>query len=496
MSRIISAPRVAALVGAFDRSPAYRGLADALRRLVTDGRVAVGVRLPSERDLADALGVSRTTVTRAYDDLRELGYLASRQGSGSVAALPGSAFGYRGDHLLPPGVVAPDGAIDLTVAAPAAPPGTMAAFEAAVRMLPGHLGATGYSPSGLPELREAIAARYDARGLPTSPDQVIVTAGALAGLAVAARAVAGRGDRALVESPTYPNAIATLEHAGTRVAGIDVDHTGWDVAQVEATVLRARPRLAYLIPDFHNPTGALMPERDRARIGAALTRAGSVAIVDESLVELRLDPLEMPPPFACHAAGAISIGSLSKSFWGGLRIGWVRAPEELVTACFKARLSLDLGAALLEQLVAVELLADPGEVLAERRRMLRRSRTAAVTALAAHLPEWRVPDIHGGLALWCELPEPLSTTLALAAEPHGVLLAAGPAFAPEGGYDRFLRIPLTQPADVLTDAVRRLAPAWDDARSGRLPTSPNRGAAPASSPRPSFPQRDRNPVVA
>lgn len=493
MTRTISARRVATLVDAFDRSPAYRGLADSVRRLVMDGRITVGVRLPSERDLTDALGVSRTTVTRAYAELRDLGYLTSRQGSGSVASLPGSALGYRGDHLLPPGVVAPEGAIDLTVAAPSAPPGTMAAFEAAVQKLPGHLGATGYSPSGLPELREAIAARYDARGLPTRPDQVIVTAGALAGLAVAARAVAGPGERAVVESPTYPNAIATLQHAGTRIAGLDVDHTGWDVAQVEATVRQVRPRLAYLIPDFHNPTGALMPDSVRARVGAALTRAGTTTIVDESLVDLRLDPLEMPLPFAAHAPGAISIGSLSKSFWGGLRIGWVRAPDALVTACFKARLSLDLGAALLEQLVAVELLADPGHVLAERRRLLAHSRSAAVAALAEQLPEWRVPSIRGGLTLWCELPEALSTALARAAEPHGVLLAAGPAFAPEGGFDRYLRIPLTQPAEVLIDAVRRLAAAWDDVRCDRLPDRPSRGVVPAPDRRT---PRDRKSVVA
>ncbi|MEP6815349.1 MAG: aminotransferase class I/II-fold pyridoxal phosphate-dependent enzyme, partial [Marmoricola sp.] len=203
--------------------------------------------------------------------------------------------------------------------------------------------------------------------------------------------------------------------------------------------------------------------------------------------------VEMPLPFAAQAPGAISIGSLSKSFWGGLRIGWVRAPQELVDACFRARLSLDLGAALLEQLVAVELLADPGDVLAERRRLLRESRTAAVGALAEHLPDWRVPSTHGGLTLWCELPEALSTALALAAEPHGVLLAAGPAFAPEGGYDRYLRIPLTLPAEVLVDAVRRLVTAWDDARSGRPPAEPVRGVVPSSG---RLPQRDRKSVVA
>src|SRR5690348_11357789 len=101
-SRTIAATRVAALIGDFDREPAYKGLAEALRVLITDGRVTVGVRLPSERELTDALGVSRTTVTRAYAELREIGFLVSRQGSGSVASLPASRA-HRGDHLIFPG---------------------------------------------------------------------------------------------------------------------------------------------------------------------------------------------------------------------------------------------------------------------------------------------------------------------------------------------------------------------------------------------------------
>ncbi|MDX6357277.1 MAG: hypothetical protein QOH37_331, partial [Nocardioidaceae bacterium] len=314
---------------------------------------------------------------------------------------------------------------------------------------------------------------------------VIVVPGALAGLAVTARAVARPGDRALLESPTYPNAIATVQHAGARIAGVDVDHRGWDAEQVAATVRQLRPALAYLIPDFQNPTGALMPDDDRARIGSALTRARCTTIVDESLVELRLDPVPMPLPFAAHAPGAVSLGSLSKPFWGGLRIGWVRAPEHLVTAVFKARLSLDLGAALFEQLVAVELLARPDELLAERRRRLRPSRSAALAAIAEQLPEWQVASPGGGLMLWCELPAPVSTELTLVAEGYDVLLAAGPAFAPEGGFDRFLRIPLTQPPEVLVEAIGRLRLAWDELRS----RAPSRG-------RPRRTDDRRTPVVA
>src|SRR3954454_20957372 len=128
--RVLAASRIARLVGDFDRSPAYQGLAEGLRVLITDGRVPVGVRLPSERELTDALGVSRTTVTRAYAELRDRGFLVSRQGSGSIASLPASRA-FRGDHLLFPGD-AGEGEIDLTCAAPASTSGVTAAYERAL----------------------------------------------------------------------------------------------------------------------------------------------------------------------------------------------------------------------------------------------------------------------------------------------------------------------------------------------------------------------------
>ncbi len=475
MSRVLPASRVAALLGDFDRSPAYRGLAEGLRVLIADGRVPVGVRLPSERDLTEALEVSRTTVARAYAELRDHGFLTSRQGSGSVASLPASR-GHRGDHLLPPGDL-PQDKVDLTCAAPLPGPGVLAAYERAVAELPAYLGGTGYYPSGLPVLREAVAASYEARGLPTSPDQVLVVPGAQAGVAIVARALVGVGDRVVTESPTYPNAIATLTHCGGRVVGVDVPRDETDTEPMTTTLRQVRPRVAYLIPDFHNPTGSLLLDEGRAAVGAALADTGTTAIVDESMVALPLDGQAVPAPFASYAEGAISVGSVSKPFWGGLRIGWLRLPHRLVDRVFRARLSMDLGAALLEQLVAADLLRDGDDLLAHRREQLRASRDAALVAIAEHLPDWRPTRPGGGLNLWCELPRPLSSDLVPHAARHDVLLASGPSFAPEGGLDRFVRLPYTQPAHVVSDAVARLGQAWRETLEqpglgGRRPTRP------------------------
>jgi DNA-binding transcriptional MocR family regulator len=392
--RVVSAHRLVPLLGsALDTTPAYRGLADALRLLVADGRLPIGTRLPSERDLSAALGVSRTTVSSAYAALRDSGYLESRRGSGSVTTLPRDDAGSRtrvaGSALRPGQDVDAEDVIDLTCAAMPAPVGTIAAYEAAVTALPHHLGGTGYHPLGLPALREAVAARYTARGLTTTPDQVMITSGALAGVAVATRALLGTGDRVLVENPTYPNAIEALRRAGARTVPLSVTPAGWDLPIAEATLRQTAPRAAYLVPDFHNPTGALMPDEQRARLGAALAGGHTVAIVDETMVDLAHDEMHVAPrPFGAFHGRTVTVGGASKSFWGGLRVGWLRAPRDLVASLLAARLTLDLGAPVLEQLALLHLLEHRDEVLAHRRELIVANRDAFVAELRNRLPQW------------------------------------------------------------------------------------------------------------
>lgn len=471
MQQSITARRLAALVDGFDRSPAYVGLADALVLLVGDGRVGTGVRLPSERELTEALGVSRTTVTRAYLRLREQGYADARQGSGTFTRLPGGRARTRDRALHPDQLLDadPDG-IDLGCAAPTAPPGLLAAFAEAAADLPAYLGGHGYFPTGLPRLQAAVAASYDARGLPTDPAQVIVTPGALSAAAIVAQALARRGDRVLVESPVYPNATLALRNAGGRLVGSPVDPAGWDVDAVGVQLRQVRPALAYLVPDFQNPTGHLMTDAAREEYAGHLRAAGTRAVVDESLQALALDGQEMPRPFAAHSPGAITIGSASKAFWGGLRLGWIRAPHALVEDLTRARLSLDLGTSVMEQLVLARLLGE-GAVLPEQLERLRAQREALLDALAERLPEWEWHRPGGGLAVWCRLPRPGAGALADAAERHGVGITPGPVFAAEGGLDRFVRLPWTRPADELVRAVDRLASVWAELEP-RLPGRP------------------------
>lgn len=477
MSRTVSAQRVATLVGDFPRSPAYAGLADRLRVLVGDGRIGLGVRLPSERELTAALDVSRTTVTRAYDVLRESGYAEARRGSGTFTRVPGGRRRAH-DKALMPGAGGED-VIDLNCAAHSAPPGLAEAYQRATEQLPAYLGGPGYFPLGMPALQARIAATYDARGLPTAPEQVMVTAGALAAASVVARTFTAAGDRVLVESPTYPNATEALRGSGARLVPATVDPDGWDVDALAATVRQTAPRLAYLIPDFQNPTGHLMDDAQREELAAALARTRTRAVADEAHQALAHSPAlaaSMPRPFAAHARDAITIGSASKSFWGGLRLGWVRAPLDQVDRLLRARVGVDLGAPVFEQLVLADLLDHADEVLPVHRARLAAGREAVVTAVRQHLPSWRFRVPEGGLALWCELPAPLGTAVTEEAARRGVVLAPGPVFAVEGGLDRFVRIPWTSSPESLTEAVRRLAAAWEHVSDTDRPTPGRRGS--------------------
>src|SRR4051795_7033448 len=165
-ARYLPASTLSGLLGewADGTGPAYRVLAERLRLLIADGRIMPGSRLPSERELTDALGVSRTTVASAYRSLRDSGYLTSRRGSGSVTALPSRIEPELGRHHAPG--IDTEGLYDFTCAAPSAVPGISTAVAAGPVDLPRHLATPGYHPQGLPELRAEIAATYDERGLP------------------------------------------------------------------------------------------------------------------------------------------------------------------------------------------------------------------------------------------------------------------------------------------------------------------------------------------
>lgn len=441
--------------------PRYRALSQAIAALLLDGRLGPGLRLPSERDLALVLGISRSTATAAYADLAENGLLVRRQGSGSYLELPHAAqVGGPGARVAThdhPGM------LDLSVAAMPAPTGLVeSALADAAPRIAVLAAQSGYQPYGLADLREAVAARYRARGVHTTADQILICNGAQHGIDLLLRLLVRPGDRVLTELPTYPGALEAIRGHHGRVVAVPFDPSGrWDTAALRSALGQAAPSVAYLMPDFQNPTGALASGAEREAVAAAARRSGTTVIVDESWAELaHSEHIELPAPMAAIDASVISIGSLSKPVWGGLRIGWVRADRETIHRLAMIRARTDMAGSVLGQAVAVSVLGAFEPILAERRRQLRQQRDALLSALTRHLPAWRPTLPEGGMASWVELDAPGSTALVQTLARHGVMLTPGARFASDGTLERFVRLPFALPEHDLVTAVERIAAAW------------------------------------
>lgn len=445
---------------------AYRQLAGAVRLLILDGRLPLAARLPGEREVAQALGLSRTTVSAAYGRLRDDGFLTGGQGAAARTSLPN---GPAPRHEATP--MDKTGLIDLTAAVLPADPNVHAAYVRALERLPANLPGHGYETAGLEALREAVAAGYRRRGLATSSGQILITHGAHNGLVHLLRLTTRPGGSVVFDHPTYPQAIDAILAAGGRAVPVALpdgeSEEGWDVEGLIAACRSSNAAMAYLVLDHNNPTGRMMRAADRTRLLAGLKGSETLLVLDETLVELTLSG---PPALSASAVDAprmVRLGSMSKSVWGGLRIGWIRADRAVIQRLAQSRASFDLGVPILEQLAAVELLNDGGKALAARRPLLRARRDHLRARLAEKLPDWACPRPAGGLSLWSRLPQPISSALTIAAETEGLRLAAGPRFGVDGAFERRLRLPYTLPEDQLDEAVIRLGRAARKVGRGR-----------------------------
>ncbi|HVK26578.1 MAG TPA: PLP-dependent aminotransferase family protein [Actinokineospora sp.] len=440
------------------RGPLYVLLAARIRMLIDEGELAAGGRLPPDRVLAAALNVGRSTVVAAYELLAAEGRITRRQGSGTRVAGP-TAVPPRATtdtpaflHLLEP----QDGVLLLACAAPDAPPREL--IDAYTRTLPALAEVSddiGYHPMGHAALRRAIAERYERRGLPTAPDQILVTSGGQQALSLLARALLRPGDRVLVEAPTYPGALEAFREEAAVLRTLPVGLPGF-----AAAVAEHRPALAYVIATFHNPTGAVLPALPRRRLAETAAAAGVALIDDEALTDLGFPDEPTPPPLAAYHDQVITIGSLSKIVWGGLRVGWVRAPVPLIARLARLRAVHDLGGNIPAQLAAVDLLPRL-DTLRRTGAIQREARHDHLRAeLARHLPDWHAPAVRGGQTLWIRLPHGDGTSFAQTALRHGVAVLPGPGLDADGHSERYLRVHFLAQPDVLTEAVRRLAAAW------------------------------------
>ncbi|MVU79016.1 aminotransferase class I/II-fold pyridoxal phosphate-dependent enzyme [Nocardia sp. ET3-3] len=440
------------------RGPLYVLLAGRLRQLIDDGELAAGAVLPPDRVFAKQLAVGRNTVIAAYDLLESEGRIVRRRGSGTRVAGGGAETASDTTsapmflNLLEPH---PD-VISLACAAPEAPPVEVTtAYADMVPVLAAMTAEIGYHPAGHPPLRAAIAERYTRLGAPTGPEHILVTNGGQQALSLLARALVRPGDRVLVETPTYPGALEAFHEEAALLTTLPIGFPGF-----EAALRTQRPALVYLTPTFQNPTGAVLSGLRRQRI-TEITAAQDVPLIaDEITADLAFPGVATPPPLAAEADGVISIGSLSKNLWGGLRVGWIRAAEPVIARLTRLRAVHDLGGNLPAQLAATALVPCIDATSAARGHRLRAGHDLLRAKLAAALPEWELPPVTGGQTLWVRLPYGDGTSFAQTALRHGVAVLAGTGLDPGGGSEDRVRLHFRHPDAVLGAAVERLASAW------------------------------------
>jgi DNA-binding transcriptional MocR family regulator len=458
--------------------PLYGHLVSLLEAAISRGDLPSGARVPPERELAQRLGISRTTVVSAYRELESRGLLRGYVGRGTfVCAAPdpdGTPFAWRGkiasaalrsgDSTLRDAIRHSSDSRILSLAAgePAIDCFPTAVFQQAVDAVlkrEGHAVWRHGPTEGQPILRDAIADRY---GVPS--ESVLVLAGAQQGLDLLARCLVDPGDAVIVDRPGYLGAIESFRAAGAKLIGWDV--AAADMDELEDLLVRYRPKLIYTNPTFQNPTGVTMTIRTRRELLRLAERYRVPIVEDATYCDLYFT--EAPPPPLRELDGqniVIHLNSFSKVLAPGLRLGWLSAAPSIVEQIAIIKQRLDPHTQNLVQFAMARLIRD-GHLdvhLRQLRAEHARRCSAMLAAIQRHVPPGalRFARPQGGLYLWCRLAGGLSAgSLLDRAIASGVAFVAGPAFYSDPAGDAELRICFSSVLpSAIDEAVKRLARA-------------------------------------
>jgi DNA-binding transcriptional MocR family regulator len=452
-----------------EEGPLSRRLVNGLRRLVEDGFLVNGALLPPERQLAQELAVSRNTVALAYATLRDEGWIEARQGSGTRVATTrtSEAAVHRADGVMAT-LLRELGnlGIYLTVAAPAAAPIVTRAFAdpSSLSIPPGALTeGHGYYAAGHPSLRSAVADRLTAQGLSTDASQVMITNGAQQALSLLINELIRPGMELAIEEVSYPGLIDLALRSGARTHYLPVGDDGAHLVALQAACRTGRIGAAFVVPTFQNPTGAVMPVAARRELVDMASEEDFVIVDDRTQADLDHGSAP-PPPLGSFDQNSrvVTVGAMSKLYWGGLRIGWIRARSSLINRLLGQKSCSDLGTSMPVQVIAAELLSKHYEATHRwRNNQLRHSLDALESALTASMPEAEWVRPTGGPNLWIRLPGTDALEFSYRAMRHGVAVIAGPLLsARPGRANDHIRVPFFADPKILTEAVARLAECW------------------------------------
>lgn len=473
-------------------APLFLQIARAIAEDISRGRLAPGARLPGTRTLAATLGVHRTTVVAAYQELASQGWTDARQGAATrvVTTLPEtrpSRWGKgpsarrglpsRPAFAVPPATMAPaptemrTGTLALWGGVPdlrLVPRDLLGrAWRRVVRARPPLLG---YASDGRgePQLRRALAEMVSsARGVPARADDVLVTRGSQMALFLIARVLLRAGDHAAVETPGYAPARRILAREGAEVWPIAVDEEGLDVRALAALAARVPLRLVHVTPHHQYPTTATLSAPRRLALLALARKAGFAVVEDDYDHEFHYDGRPVLPLASADEQGVVVyVGTLAKVLAPGLRLGYVVAPPPLLTRLAEERVLIDRHGELVLERAVAELIED-GEIQRHVRRMRRiyqARRDALCEALERRLGArlvFRRPA--GGMALWAHAPAHDVDSWAKRALAAGLTFQTGATFSADGRPTPHLRLGFAVAHErELNRAASILAATYDD----------------------------------
>jgi len=330
--------------------------------------------------------------------------------------------------------------------------------------------ALGYGiTEGEPELRDVIASAARDRGVAADASEVLVSAGALQAIDLACRVYLRPGDVVVAESPAFANALSAFRNHGARVLEVPVDREGLDVAEAARRIRKigVSPRMFFVVPNFQNPTGETLSLERREDLLALAASHDAVVVEDDPYGLLRYHGDDLPSLAALGGAEVVSIGTFSKTFLPGLRVGWVIARSEVIARMSRAKQTMDSSTGTLAQRIVLEFHRRGGADahIGRLRELYREKQDRARAALARELAgtgiSWNDPD--GGFYFWVRLPEGVSARVLLdVALEEGVAFVPGDAFAIDADHRSALRFSISAPTpDRIDEGVRRLRRAFD-----------------------------------
>jgi DNA-binding transcriptional MocR family regulator len=465
----------------------YRQVADIICERIRGSVFPGGCKLPPERELAVLFGVSRTTAINAYRHLEKQGMVVTRVGSGTYVAQapagqPQDEFGVPWMQVMTPIPQIPlptvlrdileastsGGGISLAAGMPDPqlyPVDSLPQFFTATHggVNPqdlGHIATQGYGP-----LRQTLGKVLADRGVTTTPDDVMITAGSQQGLYLLAKALLEPGDYVVVESPTYIGAHQVFNASGARILGLPA--TGqFPFGLLEDYLIRYRPKILYVIPTYHNPTGRVLSQAERLEVLRLAARHRLVVVEDDPYSELHYGAKPPPPLKAMDTYDCVVyLSTFSKVLFPGLRTGYLVAHPALLNRMALEKQFVDLHTNNMVQWLLCELLEGGGleSHLAMIRGEYRSRRDALAKALRRYLGDdlsFSTPE--GGFYLWCRIKRPVSASRLLQeASGEGVSFVPGEAFyvsPPEG--ERDLRLCFAANSEErLREGARRLGRA-------------------------------------